>query len=344
MAKVPPTTANVASRRPVPEPPAGSELPIDPTPARALHSELASRFRSLNGQSASTSSTAKLTSGADTGGLGDLGGEDGQTIEDMLAELGPEDSWAIPKDEESQINELLRTAQSTIEQPEDANRGSTASASGHDEAATDPEEVRSIGKDVHRAQAQMFERPEPADKELEDDAAEYLAQVLKEIKHEPKAKSEHEMTDSQRSDEVSHQTTVQDSPEMSLNLPLAPETELEQPPSYSETTEDDALASRFANLGLPSVPTTLKSSASEPTTKEQPKGYTDEEIDSWCVICNEDATLSCIGCDGDLYCTNCWLEGHKGPDAGSEERKHKAKQYTKGGGLKKQPARQKIGA
>lgn len=344
MAKVPPTTANVVSRRPVPEPPTGSELPIDPAPARALHSELASRFRSLNGRSTSTSSTAKLTSGADTGGLGDLGGEDGQTIEDMLAELGPEDSWAIPKDEESQINDLLRTAQSTLKQSEDANGGSTASASGRDETATDPEEVRSIGNDVHQAQAQMFEKPEPAEKELEDDAAEYLAQVLEEIKHDPKAKSEHQMADSQRSDEVNHRTTVQNSTEMSLNLPLAPETELGQPPSYSETTEDDALASRFANLGLPSVPTALKSSASKPTTKEQPKGYTDEEIDSWCVICNEDATLSCIGCDGDLYCTNCWLEGHKGPDAGSEERKHKAKQYTKGGGLNKQPARQEIRA
>jgi hypothetical protein len=103
----------------------------------------------------------------------------------------------------------------------------------------------------------------------------------------------------------------------------------------TQDDDDDDLASRFAGLSLPSVPTGVKS-----TTKSSTKpsvNPTDEEIDTWCIICNDDATLRCIGCDGDLYCANCWMEGHRGEDAGIEQRTHKAAQFVKGGGKKKVP-------
>jgi len=34
----------------------------------------------------------------------------------------------------------------------------------------------------------------------------------------------------------------------------------------------------------------------------------------WCVICNEDASVRCLGCDGDLYCSACYKEFHVGED------------------------------
>ncbi|KAG6249582.1 hypothetical protein E4U23_002050 [Claviceps purpurea] len=115
-----------------------------------------------------------------------------------------------------------------------------------------------------------------------------------------------------------------------LDLPSAPETET----STSSTLISD-LTARMAALRhsadtpdlLPSVPTSQPSKPVKRLTSKTK--YTDDDIDSWCMVCLEDATLQCTGCDGDVYCTRCWREMHLGPAAHFDDVGHKAVQFTR---------------
>ena len=85
---------------------------------------------------------------------------------------------------------------------------------------------------------------------------------------------------------------------------------------------------------LPSVPTSSPSLPKLPSTtmtREQFKRYREEqEAEHWCCICNADAEFKCSGCDGDLFCEECLVAGHVGPEAGFEERRHKWTRYSRG--------------
>jgi len=95
------------------------------------------------------------------------------------------------------------------------------------------------------------------------------------------------------------------------------------------------------SISLPSVPSSAPQSQAARTIdlnniflqgQGKPK---DADVESWCIICCDDATLRCLGCDGDLYCGNCWNEGHRGQDVGLEEKSHKAMTFVRKG--KKKP-------
>jgi len=67
----------------------------------------------------------------------------------------------------------------------------------------------------------------------------------------------------------------------------------------------------FDSFGLPTAPTfspedRSASTAAAPVPKRG--GYTDEDQKTWCIVCLDDATIRCIGCDNDVYCLRCWKE------------------------------------
>ncbi|XP_043327435.1 abscission/NoCut checkpoint regulator isoform X1 [Cervus elaphus] len=80
-----------------------------------------------------------------------------------------------------------------------------------------------------------------------------------------------------------------------------------------QLTEEAAL-DEASGFNIPVEPTPQPQDQS---CRAEPKAQTlvaqpEEEEDElpWCCICNEDATLRCAGCDGDLYCVRCFREGH----------------------------------
>lgn len=257
--------------------------------------------------------------------------EDDQTLEELLAELNAGKELPEPE-EDRDINALLREAKAAL--PKD-----------------EPETGKPHSNEVPHSTKES-ERPsdgdrlgtwEPGD---EEEADEYISQVLAELELEEKRSSfeEHDQEKvnagkpPEYQDEAipSHEggdpggldtePTSEEGPEPTLDLPSAPSSQLPSspPPAQDEQNVDEnSLAARLAKLSLPSIP--------RKQTKSQglPK-FTDEEIDSWCIICNGDATVRCLGCDGDLYCQKCWDEGHRGADAGYEEKMHKAVVYNRG--------------
>jgi hypothetical protein len=87
------------------------------------------------------------------------------------------------------------------------------------------------------------------------------------------------------------------------------------------------------SFGLPSAPTFQPDERSpKPNAgkKEKGAGYTDEDQKTWCIVCLEDATVRCTGCDDDVYCSRCWRDMHVGPAAGYDERGHKGVKFEKG--------------
>lgn len=129
-----------------------------------------------------------------------------------------------------------------------------------------------------------------------------------------------------------------------LDLPSVPSRLVDPVPSHEiahhqqkEEDVDQDIALRLFSLkgigydafGMPIAPTfdPLKhSQASKSSTKGTGllrSKYSDEDLKTWCIVCLEDATIRCLGCNSDVYCDRCWGEMHVGPRASYDDRGHR---------------------
>lgn len=328
---------------------------------QALHTSIAARFRALQGGS------NPLTSDCSNGQLGTPleipeaeNGDNNKTVEELLAELGPEEEWAVGKDEEDQVRDLLKEAKDVLK-ASDASKNDEESSTqpqaahvmhkhseqenpimpGIDISVFQPEPDSPVDADIEKKPPTKTELRQSLDQE----ADEYLERIMDEIRRE---KPDQDGEEGDPPPEYRESESNQEPGSPTLDIPPAPSTDPISPPVRPSPHD---LSARFSSLTLtlPSVPVTAPKSSTPSTPTPKPGASTlpaptDEDIETWCIICNDDATLQCIGCDGDLYCTNCWMEGHRGEAAGWEERRHKALQYNKRTGEGKKKEAEKRGA
>ena len=206
------------------------------------------------------------------------------TIEELLGQLNTEDQYKINSTDLEEGKELIAEAQRTLSDG-DPSPGNTMRRSSAASPSRNPGES-----------AQNTE-PEQGD-EAEAEAS--LQRILSEVELE-------------RQQEAA--STISSIHSDTMPAPQAP-APLD---SFASLVFPSIPDSPLPSLNFPSAPTTAPSTRKP--TKQSPK-FSDEEIDSWCIICCANANIRCFGCDSDLYCWGCWREGHVGEDAGLEEKRH----------------------
>jgi hypothetical protein len=318
-------------------------------------SDLSARLRSLRNGSLSSSPSPALKTSQETKVPSSPGspaeekdplrnpiGSDEKTLDELLAELGPEDQWHLNPDDPDDIQKLLTEAKSALATDEPA-----AGSRVHGPRERSIEESKKLDKEYLTRDIDMSvfaldndeeTRQKPGNSKLEDEsheAQDIIARLLDEVNLDRAKEAEARET-------TAYQPQKSENEDGSLSLPSAPSSLPELPskdagiqPSKKSLDFESDIAARMAalkglsdtnSLGLPEAPTFKPT---DRPIKGVMKKYTDEEVDSWCIICQDDATVKCLGCDGDLFCAGCWKEGHMGPDVGFEERRHKWTKYRK---------------
>lgn len=287
------------------------------------------------------------------GGSTEFNEEDEKSLEELLGELnnavGDRNEWDVSSKEQQDVGKLLKDMKRILPEvvnsrAQDAKGGATKGATNDKEGLTDWESIEvNVGTGHVGAgpgdRVDDNEEDEEGKKKTEDDEADdVIARVMAELeiskKYDPPSPPSPNDSDSDSGNRK--EKSALDADDDDLALPSAPTDLLEDDFARTQAIED-AFTARLAALSAPSPKTDalgLPSAPSFSPHKKPPVSSNiqkriDEEVDTWCIICQDDATLRCQGCDGDLYCQNCWMEGHRGESAGFEEKRHKAVLFAK---------------
>lgn len=290
------------------------------------------------------------------GGNVEFNEEDEKSLEELLGELkdtvGDRGEWELSNKEQQDVGKLLTDMKRIL--PEVVNSRAqdknARGAHGGKEELTDWESIEvNIGSGTVTAgkddDAEEDHLNEDGDKKLTEDEEtdDLIARVMAELeiskKYDPPSPPPEEDNGSSVGDEknASKEGREDENKADGLSLPSAP-TELPEDDFDRAQAIEDAFTARLAalsapspsqtdSLGLPSAPSF--SPRKKPPIQSNIQKRIDDEIDTWCIICQDDATLKCLGCDGDLYCQLCWTEGHRGESAGFEEKTHKVVLYAR---------------
>ncbi|RTE78044.1 hypothetical protein BHE90_007474 [Fusarium euwallaceae] len=244
---------------------------------------------------------------------------DDQTLEELLGDVKPGEGFQVEPDDE-QVKALLEELASSI--PQDTEDDAKYASKDKKEDDSDDSDGETMNKEVDDVIARFR------------DEVELEAALNKDKTPEPESDSEDEGQAGKDTASKDADLALPDLPSNLDTLPTAPSAS-----ARAGSADIDDITARLAalrapspsasdSLSLPSVPTSKPSGKpiNRLTTRTN---YTDDDMDSWCTVCLEDATLRCPGCDDDVYCTRCWREMHIGPNAGFDERSHKAVQFTK---------------
>jgi len=250
--------------------------------------------------------------------------DDGKTIEDLLAEIGPNDEWTLNPEEPDEMQKLLNEARQLISRSEEQPPSRDSEEPSQSSRESRPvAQLPSAGALIPTSEV---DTEAPQLQTEDEEAARYLQQILDELQLEEHDETTEVLPHNHNKDAIDGQSSPQDSPTEagglpSLNMPSVPTS---IPVSSQPSAEDDSAPT----FDLPSAPTAAprRKSTTRSINPKLPQ-YSEKEIETWCVICNDDATVSCLGCEGDLYCVKCWKEGHMGKEAGFDERSHRWVKY-----------------